>query len=120
MNEKRKIEELLQQAEDLKCDLTYRKIGTEFPGGHEVVKHSIGEYVRGDAYTNTVESYFALLKRGLHGTFHHVSPKHLERYCDEFSFRWSHRRESDGERTVAAIKSAEGRRLTYKMPTNNG
>ncbi len=92
---------------------SYRGIGKEFKGGHVVVNHSKKEYVRGDAYTNTAESFFALLKRGVHGTFHHVSKKHLPRYCDEFSFRWSNRELTDGERAVAAIRGSEGRRLAY-------
>jgi transposase-like protein len=94
----------------------YRGIGAEFAGGHEVVTHSAGEYARGDATTNTVESYFALLKRGVMGSFHHVSKQHLDRYCDEFSFRWNLRYVTDSERTEVAIKQAEGRRLTYKRP----
>ena len=61
-----------------------------------------------------MESFFALLKRGVHGTFHHVSKTRLHRYCDEFSFRWDQRKVSDGERTVSAIKGAEGKRLVYK------
>jgi len=64
-------------------------------------------------YTNTAESYFALLKRALHGAFHWVSMKHLGRYCDEFAFRWNHRHATDGERTEAAIRGADGKRLTY-------
>lgn len=63
---------------------SYKGLNREFVGGHKVVNHSNKEYVRGDVYTNTAESYFALLKRGIHGTFHHVSKKHLGRYCDEF------------------------------------
>jgi len=92
----------------------YFGIGKEFNGGHEVVRHGKKEYVRGDAYTNTVESYFALLKRGVMGIFHHVSKHHLHRYCDEFSFRWNYRKVDDGERTVEAIKGVTGKRLTYK------
>jgi transposase-like protein len=65
----------------------YCGIGQIFDGGHKPVKHTAGEYVNGDISTNTVESYFALLKRGVHGTFHHISKKHLKKYCDEFSFR---------------------------------
>jgi transposase-like protein len=95
---------------------SYAEIGRKFIGGHQTVNHSKGEYVRGDASTNEVESYFALLKRGVMGSFHHVSKKHLDRYCDEFSFRWNHRKVSDGERTVEAIKSSEGKRLTYREP----
>ena len=82
----------------------YREIGTEFESGHEVVTHPAGEYARGDAYANTAESYFALL-RGVMGSFHHISKQHLDRYCDEFSFRWDHRRHdryrADGDRAAA-------------------
>ena len=95
---------------------SYRGIGGEFAGGHHAVNHSAGEYVRGDASTNEVEAYFALLKRGIVGSFHHVSKQHLNRYCDEFSFRWNHRQISDGERTVEAIKAGEGKRLMYRDP----
>jgi transposase-like protein len=92
----------------------YRGIGGEFSGGHHTVNHGRGEYARGEVSTNTAESFFALLKRGVHGTFHHVSREHLHRYCDEFAFRWSNRRLTDGERTVAAIRGAAGRRLVYR------
>ena len=91
---------------------SYEGIGEDFLGGHGVVNHTEGEYVRGDASTNTAESFFALLKRGVHGTFHHVSKKHLERYCDEFSFRWNNRKVTDGERTVNAVKGMTGKRLS--------
>jgi len=87
--------------------------------GGPAVAHGKGEYVRGDASTNEVESYFALLKRGITGSFHHVSRQHLNLHCDEFSFRWSHRKASDAARTVAAIQSAAKRRLTYKVPIRN-
>ena len=93
---------------------SYRGIGREFSGGHGVVRHSVGEYVRGDVHTNTVESYFAILKRGVHGTFHHVSKRHLPRYCDEFDFRWNHRKTNDGERTEAAVRGSGAKRLTYR------
>jgi transposase-like protein len=92
----------------------YCGIGGDFAGGHKRVNHGLGEYVNGDISTNTAESYFALLKRGVHGTFHHVSKSHLFRYCDEFSFRWNHRKVNDGTRAEAAIMGAEGKRLTYK------
>ena len=92
----------------------YAGIGKEFDGGHQTVNHSQGEYARGEVNTNTAESFFALLKRGVHGTFHHVSKTHLHRYCDEFSFRWGERKVSDGQRTVKAIRGAEGKRLVYK------
>jgi transposase-like protein len=92
----------------------YRGIGKEFAGGHKVINHSCGQYVNGDITTNTAESYFALLKRGIHGVFHHVSKQHLSRYCNEFEFRWNHRKVNDGTRTEHAILGAEGKRLTYK------
>jgi transposase-like protein len=95
---------------------SYYGIGKEFAGGHQVVNHGKGEYVRGDASTNEVEAFFALLKRGIVGSFHHVSKQHLNRYCDEFAFRWNHRKTTDGERTVEAIKGAEGKRLMYHAP----
>jgi len=97
----------------------YIGLGTEFAGGHEVVNHSAGEYARGDATTNTVEGFFGLFKRGVMGSFHHISEKHMDRYLNEFSFRWDLRKVTDGERTVEAIKSAEGKRLMYRMPVGN-
>ncbi|MGD1043319.1 MAG: IS1595 family transposase [Sedimentisphaerales bacterium] len=97
--------------DDLNC---YRGIGREFAGGHQFVNHSTGEYARGNVTTNTAESYFSLLKRGIEGVFHHVSKQHLNRYCDEFEFRWNHRKVNDGTRAEHAILGAEGKRLTYK------
>jgi len=95
----------------------YHNIGPEFDGGHETVNHSRKEYVRGDVHTNTVEGFFAILKRGLIGTFHSVSKKHLHRYVDEFAYKYSTRHLDDGERTMIAIQKAEGKRLTYKAQT---
>lgn len=97
---------------------SYSGIGQEFTGGHKTVNHGTGEYARGKNYDiniNSAESYFALLKRGIHGTFHHVSAKHLSRYCDEFSFRWGQRKSTDGERAMAAIRGGAGTRLTYQQ-----
>lgn len=96
----------------------YRGIGAEFTGGHKTVCHGEKEYYRHSdgAGINEAESYFALLKRGVYGTFHNVSRRHLQRYCHEFDFRWNHREVSDHARTLAAIKGAEGKRLMYKQP----
>lgn len=94
----------------------YRKAAKGF-AKHESVNHSAGEYVRGDAFTNTVESSFSLLKRGVMGTFHSISEKHLPLYLAEFDHRWNLRNVSDGERTVQGLKKAEGKRLMYKAPT---
>ena len=96
----------------------YRHMGKEF-ARHEVVNHSIDEYVRGDAHTNTVEGYFSVLKRGITGTYHHVSQAHLKRYLGEFDFRYNERMAlgvSDTERTNKAVKGIAGKRLTYRQP----
>ena len=68
----------------------YNGLENEF-AGHEVVDHTAGQYVNGNAYTNTVEGWFSLLNRGVTGTFHHVSDQHLDRYVDEFVFRYNRR-----------------------------
>jgi ISXO2-like transposase domain len=92
----------------------YTGIGKEFAGGHHTVNHSVFQYVRpGNIHTNTVESYFSLLKRGIVGTFHHVSRAHLVQYCGEFAFRWNYKRATDTDRTVAALKTVSGKRLFY-------
>lgn len=91
----------------------YRTVGPEFAGGHHSVSHRKKEYVRGHVTTNSIESAFSLLKRGLYGTFHSVSRKHLHRYLGEFDFRYNARKIEDGERAAMAIRSANGKRLTY-------
>ncbi|MGO8836620.1 MAG: IS1595 family transposase [Limisphaerales bacterium] len=93
--------------------LAYRGLGKEFKGGHYTVNHGTREYARGDVFTNTAESSFALIKRGLMGIYHSVSKKHLPRYLGEFDFRWNTRKLNDGERTVLAIEGAAGKRLAY-------
>ncbi len=93
---------------------SYIGIGKDFSCGHHVVKHSDGEFTKCNIFTNTVESYFALLKRAVMWIFHQVSKQHPQRYCAEFSFRWNHRKVSDGECMFAAIKGAIGKRLTYR------
>lgn len=94
----------------------YPKIGEEF-AGHGTVNHSADEYVRGTFwYTNTVESYFALLKRGMMGSFHSVSEAHLYRYLAEFDFRHNTREMTDGERANALLAGAKGKRLLYRQP----
>ena len=98
----------------------YKKIGKEF-ASHESVNHSAKEYARGDITTNTVESSFAILKRGLYGTFHSVSEKHLQRYVNEFDFRWNTRQKlgfSDAQRAAIALKGITGKRLMYRIAVN--
>lgn len=83
---------------------------------HHTVDHS-QTYVRSLIFhTNFAESYHSLLKRGIVGSFHHVSEKHLPKYLREFEFRWNSRKVTDTERTVAAINGADGKRLLYRMP----
>lgn len=97
----------------------YMDVGKEFDR-HEMVDHGIGEYVRGDAHSNTVEGYFSVLKRGITGIYHHVSEAHLKRYLAEFDFRYNNRSSlgvTDGERTANALRVIEGKRLTYR-PAN--
>ncbi len=81
---------------------------------HEAVNHSVGEYVRGKAHTNGIESFWALLKRGHYGTFHHISVKHLHRYLAEFETRWNMVDLKGGERLDMMLESAPGMRLTYE------
>ncbi len=92
----------------------YNGLDPRYEGGHDTICHSTGEYVRGDIHTNTAESSFALMKRGLHGIYHAVSRQYLHRYLWQFDFLWNTRHANDGERTVLAIRSADGRRLVYK------
>jgi transposase-like protein len=87
---------------------------------HDVVNHSVEEYARKNedgsvAHVNTAESFFSLLKRGVMGSFHHVSREHLHRYATEFTFRWNNRGITDGERMEVAIDQTEGKRLTYRQ-----
>lgn len=95
----------------------YVGIGREFHG-HGSVNHSDEEYVRAQFWhTNTVENYFSIFKRGIVGTYHHISEAHLHRYSAEFDFRYNHRSGlgfSDMERAVIAAKGIEGKRLTYR------
>jgi transposase-like protein len=94
----------------------YITIGDEFRR-HSTVTHGQHEYVRGNVHTNTAESFFNILKRGLIGTYHHVSEQHLQRYVTEFDFRYNNRSKlgvSDAERATTALKGVSGKRLTYR------
>jgi len=89
--------------------------GLGFTFDHETVVHSAGEYVRGNVSTNSIESVWAVMKRGLHGVYHHASPKHISRYVDEFTWRLN-----DGnvkvhtlDRLDSFITATKGLRLTY-------
>jgi transposase-like protein len=95
----------------------YKGIERFIAGEHSAVTHFKDEFARDGVHNNTAESWNALLKRSIVGSFHHVSREHLSRYCDEVSFRWDRRSIDDTERTAQAIKSGEGKRLTYRRPS---
>jgi len=112
---------------DLSCRLItdefpgYKQVGKAFICGHETVTHTAGEYVRAgtDIHSNTVEGVFSLIRRGVMGTFHSVSRKHLPNYLNEFQFRWNTRKMDDGQRVAAAIKKIDGKRLEYRESVEN-
>ena len=91
----------------------YAPIGREF-ASHKAVLHSIGEYVRGDAHSNTAENFFSIFKRGVVGTYHHLSEQHLHRYTAEFDFRYNTRTENDRVRADINLAGIGGKRLTYR------
>lgn len=79
--------------------------------------------MRGDAHTNTIEGYFSILKRGIIGTYHHVSGEHLKRYLAEFDFRYNNREAlgvTDRDRMVKSISGIVGKRLTYRRTNREG
>jgi transposase-like protein len=99
----------------------YRHVNRDFYE-HQVVAHSQGEYARGPVHTNTIEGYFSILKRGLIGTYHHVSEAHLQRYVTEFDFRYNHRTKlgyTDDQRANVVLKEIAGKRLTYKTTSQS-
>ena len=96
----------------------YRGVGREMAGGHFPVIHTANEYAFMDMHSNTAENFFSIFKRGVIGTYHHMSEAHLHRYCVEFDFRYNTRNISDAERTEEALKGARGKRLTYRQPSS--
>ncbi len=93
----------------------YNKLGGF--AGHGVVNHSAGEYVRGEAHTNTIEGYFSIFKRGMKGVYQHCGEQHLHRYLAEFDFRYNARVAkgvNDEQRAIKAVNGALGKRLTYR------
>jgi transposase-like protein len=100
--------------------LAYYWMSKEF-AAHGVVNHSAGEYVSKDGKTHiqSAEAFFAILKRGVTGSFHSISEQHLQRYVDEFAFRWNARSAlgvEDAERAALMVKGAAGKRLKYRRP----
>lgn len=83
--------------------------------GHIIINHANDEYVNGIYHTNTVEGFFSMLKRGIYGIYHHVSPKHLHRYCEEFSYRYNSRKIKDNSRFVLTLQQSKGRLKYYEL-----
>ncbi|MEO8087032.1 MAG: IS1595 family transposase [Bacteroidota bacterium] len=89
----------------------YKRLSANYT--HVVVDHNKDIYVVNGLSTNNLEGYWSLLKRGIVGIYHYVSPKHLHRYCNEFAFRYNSREDSEAIRFDFGIEQAEGKRLTY-------
>lgn len=100
----------LELTDEARGYLSLRKEGF----GLRAVSHSIGQWVDGMAHTNGMESFWAMLKRGYHGTFHQISPEHLERYVSEFSYRHNERAADTIDQMATLVKRADGKRLTYE------
>lgn len=117
---KRVLDDHLDSSANLMTDdlAGYRKPGKAF-ASHQTVNHSAGEYVRGEAHTNTVEGYFSLFKRGVHGVFHHIGHHYIDQYLSEFDFRYSTRETTNGERTVVGLKKVAGKRLMLRRATGS-
>ena len=108
------IERMVQKGSIIVSDewVGYKGLSKEYR--HEVIKHSEGEFVRNTFHTNSMEGFWSLFKRGIFGIYHYVSAKHLNRYVDEFSYRYNTRELHDKDRFVSSLESVEGR-LTYKQ-----
>ena len=85
------------------------------PNPHEAVKHSVAEYVRGKAHTNGVESFWSMLKRAHTGTFHKMSPKHLDRYVQEFTGKHNVRDSDTLDQMREVVARLMGRTLPYRQ-----
>jgi transposase-like protein len=95
----------------------YWALGREF-ASHGTTIHALRQFAVGERHSNTAENFFSIFKRGVIGTYHHLSEAHMHRYCVEFDFRYNTRNISDAERTAEALKGARGKRLTYRQPAS--
>ena len=122
-----RLSEVLVENADFTCRVItddfnmYHPLGMMFRGGHESVTHSNREYARfgTDVHSNTIEGVSSLIKRGVTGTFHSVSRKHLPNYLNEFEFQWNTRKLDDGARVTRAIRQVQGKRLEYRESVDN-
>ncbi len=106
------INEMMQDGSIVITDewLGYSGLSENFK--HVVINHRENEYVRGGFTTNNVENFWSLLKRGIYGIYHQVSPKHLDKYCDEFAFRFNARNASTNDKFDFSLTHST--KLTYK------
>jgi hypothetical protein len=119
---RRNLKEMVDRKSELHTDeaLAYHWMGKKLFAKHRTVNHSQEEYFKDGAGVQSAEAFFAILKRGVFGTFHSVSEQHLQRYVTEFAFRWNNRSAlgvEDFERAAELLKGAAGKRLTYR-PTD--
>jgi transposase-like protein len=112
------VEEMVAEDAHVMTDSSSVLKGALMTRKHDQVNHSADEYVRYEngvcITTNAIEGYFATLKRGINGVYHHVGKQHLHRYLSEFDFRYNSRKEKDGDRTLMALKSTGGKRLMLR------
>ena len=117
-NLKQAIRDNVELCAEVHTDMNHAYVGLEPKFTHKSVKHVAGEFTRREGEnvvsTTSVESFFSLLKRGVVGTFHHVSAQHLPLYLAEFDHRHNTRKMTDGERTDVGLQKAIGKRLIYK------
>jgi transposase-like protein len=93
----------------------YKTVGEKF-AAHQIVKHSLNQYVVGQVHTNTIEGFFGIFKKGMTGVYQHCGKQHLQRYLNEFDFRYNERKINDLERANVALAGIVGKRLTYRWP----
>ena len=113
------IEALIEKGAIIVSDewTAYNKLSADYD--HIVLNHKAEEYVRGAFHNNNIEGFWSLFKRGYIGIYHYMSPKHLDRYCMEFTYRFNRRRTHDMDRFSDAIKRTHGKRITWKELTAN-
>jgi len=110
------ITENIKPVSELHTDEAFIYRQDEQPYNRESVNHSKHEWVRGNVHTNTVENFWSCMKRGVYGIYHQISYKHLQRYCDEYSYRYNNRKLTDAKRFEQSLTQMEGR-LTYEKLT---
>ena len=115
-NLKEFINKHLEEGSRLNTDEWRGYTGLKDTFNHKFVKHKSGEYVQGDVHTNTLEGFWSLLKRGLSGIYHRASPKHLQKYVDEFVFRYNTRLQTEANRFNVLLRNISTH-LTYKELT---